>query len=67
MYFVFKDNIDKLILNECLTALQTTLCALPIDHIRDNSLSLDDLINEMKMIIATYQLADTSIDTNMED
>ncbi|CAF0925752.1 unnamed protein product [Adineta steineri] len=62
-----QDNINKLILVECLTALQTTLCSLPVEHIRDNSLSLNDLMNEMKMMITTHQLADTSIHTNMEE
>jgi hypothetical protein len=52
---------------ECLTALQTTLCSLPIENIRENSLSLDDLINEMKMMVATHQFADTSIDTNIDE
>ncbi len=52
---------------ECLTALQTTLCSLPIEHMRENSLSLDDLINEMRMMVATYQLADTSIDADMDE
>ncbi|UJR32357.1 hypothetical protein I4U23_019820 [Adineta vaga] len=64
---VQQDNIDKLILIECLTALQTTLCSLPIEHLRENSLSLEDLINEMKMMLTTHQLADTSIDTNMDE
>jgi hypothetical protein len=67
LYCFFKDNIDKLILIECLTALQTTLCSLPIEHARENSLSLDDLINEMRMMVATNQLADTSIDTPMDE
>jgi len=67
LFFSLKDNLDKLILIECLTALQTTLCSLPIEHIRENSLSLDELINEMKMMITTNQLADTSIDTNMDE
>jgi hypothetical protein len=65
--FLFKDNIDKLILIECLTALQTTLCALPVEHIRENSLSLADLINEMKMMLTTHQLADTSIEAHMDE
>ncbi len=56
-----------MILIECLTALQTTLCSLPMEHIRENSLSLDDLINEMRMMVATNQLADASIDTNMDE
>ncbi len=67
LFFFLKDNLDKLILIECLTALQTTLCSLPIEHMRENSLSLDELINEMKMMITTNQLADTSIDTNMNE
>ncbi|CAF3557317.1 unnamed protein product, partial [Rotaria sp. Silwood2] len=60
-------NINKLILMECLTALQTTLCSLSSENTRENSLSLNDLINEMKMMVATYQLADTSIDTDMSE
>ena len=65
--FVFKDNIHKLILIECLTALQTTLCSLPVEHTRENSLSLTDLINEMKMMLTTHQLADTSIETMIDE
>ncbi len=38
-----------------------------MEHIRENSLSLDDLINEMRMMVATNQLADASIDTNMDE
>ncbi|CAF3359499.1 unnamed protein product [Rotaria socialis] len=60
-------NINKSILTECLTALQTTICALPVDYTRENLLSLDDLINEMRMMVATHQFADTSIDTDMND
>ncbi|CAF3710797.1 unnamed protein product [Rotaria sp. Silwood1] len=60
-------NITKSILMECLTALQTTLCSLPSENTRENSLSLNDLINEMKMMVATHQLADTSIDTDMSE
>ncbi|CAF3871063.1 unnamed protein product [Rotaria magnacalcarata] len=60
-------NISKSILTECLTALQTTICALPADYTRENLLSLDDLINEMRMMVATHQFADTSIDTDMND
>ena len=52
---------------ECLTALQTTLCSLPAEHMRENSLSLDDLINEMRMMVATNQLAGASIDTTMDE
>jgi hypothetical protein len=33
---------------------------------RENSLSLDDLINEIRMMVATHQLADTSIDTSVD-
>ncbi|CAF0805134.1 unnamed protein product [Rotaria sordida] len=60
-------NINKSILMECLTALQTTLCSLPSENIRENSLSLNDLINEMRMMITTHQLADTSIDTDISE
>lgn len=59
--------MSKLILMECLTALQTTLCSLPIENTRENSLSLNDLIGEMRMMVATHQLADTSIDTEMTE
>ena len=52
---------------ECLTALQTTLCALPMEHIPENSFSLNDLMNEMRMMVAAHQLADTSIDTVMDE
>jgi hypothetical protein len=38
-----------------------------MENIRENSLSLDDLINEIRMMVATNQLADTSIDANMDD
>ena len=48
---------------ECLTALQTTLCSLPMEYIPENSLSLNDLMNEMKMMAVTHRLVDTSIDT----
>ncbi|CAF1135968.1 unnamed protein product [Adineta ricciae] len=64
---VQQDNIHKLILIECLTALQTTLCSLPVEHTRENSLSLTDLINEMKMMLTTHQLADTSIETMIDE
>lgn len=59
--------MNKLILIECLTALQTTLCSLTIENIRENSITLDDLINEIKMMLATNQLAHASIDTHMEE
>lgn len=67
LFCFLQGNIDKLILTECLTALQTTLCSLPPENTRENLLSLDDLINEMRMMVATHQLADASLDTEMRE
>jgi len=54
--------MNQLILQECLLALQTTLYFLPKETLREYSISLDDLINNIQMMLTTNQLADTTMD-----
>jgi hypothetical protein len=63
--FSSKGDIDQLVLTKCPTALQTTLSALLLDSMRDNSLSLDEVLDEMRVFITTAQLANASIDTRL--
>jgi len=57
-----QDSMNQLILQECLLALQTTLYFLPKETLREYSISLDDLINNIQMMLTTNQLADTTMD-----
>ena len=50
--------MEKHLLVESLATLQTTLCALPVE----DSLSIAELIDELKMAVATDRLSETSID-----
>ncbi len=64
-HFSSKGDLDQLVRTKCPTALQTTLSALLLDSMRDNSLSLDEVLDEMRVFITTAQLANASIDTRL--